>query len=231
MQRLSIIAAGLMTCLISPLSSADGGDYGYYRDYKITITNITKGQTFTPVLAATHKASVSLFKLGDPASEALEILAEGGNTGPATEALEALGDRVGSVITDADPALLGPGESKTFDISSTRRHTRLTLAAMLIPTNDTFVAANSVRLPRHGSVVYLVPAYDAGTEVNDQNCANIPGPRCGGVGDVVDEDGEGFVYISNGFHELGDAMNGETLGPLDYDWRNPVARIEVRLKD
>ena len=72
---------------------------------------------------------------------------------------------------------------------------------MLIPTNDTFVALDSVRLPRVGSTARLAIAYDAGTEANDQNCNNMPGPRCGGVGfspgpNVGDE---GYVYVSNGF--------------------------------
>jgi hypothetical protein len=103
---------------------------------------------------------------------------------------------------------------------------------MLIPTNDTFFALNQQRLPLRGSATYLVPAYDAGSEANDQNCANIPGPRCGGAGSSPgnNEGDEGFVHIGNGFHELGSVgENGaEVLGPLMYDWRNPVARITVR---
>ena len=78
----------------------------------------------------------------------------------------------------------------------------------------------------------MVPAYDAGTEANDQNCANIPGPRCGGTGYVAEagEGDEGFIHIGNGFHELGseDADGSEILGPQTYDWRNNVARITVR---
>ena len=75
----------------------------------------------------------------------------------------------------------------------------------------------------------LLQAYDAGTEDNDQSCANIPGPRCGGEG-FVSGGGEGFVHISNGFHDLGDTdENGaEVLGPATYDWRNSVARITVK---
>jgi hypothetical protein len=79
---------------------------------------------------------------------------------------------------------------------------------------------------------YEVPAFDAGSEANDQNCANIPGPRCGGAGSSpgTNAGDEGFVHISNGFHELGsmDDIGNEILGPLTYDWRNPVATITVR---
>ncbi len=78
----------------------------------------------------------------------------------------------------------------------------------------------------------MVAAYDAGTEANDQSCANIPGPRCGGEGynGEPGEGDEGFIHIGNGFHDLGDTdSNGaEVLGPFTYDWRNSVARIIVR---
>jgi hypothetical protein len=103
---------------------------------------------------------------------------------------------------------------------------------MLIPTNDTFFALDSFVLPIVGAKTRSVPAYDAGTEANDQRCATIPGPRCGGEGHspVPDDGDEGHVHIGNGFHELGtdDGQGGEVLTPFAYDWRNPVARITVR---
>lgn len=81
--------------------------------YEITVTNLAKGQTFTPILAAIHGADLELFRLGMPASAPLEILAEAGNTGPLSDALLALGgDVVGAVETA--PGLLGPGERHGF---------------------------------------------------------------------------------------------------------------------
>jgi len=200
-------------------------------NYEVTITNITRGQTFTPQLVVTHSSSVELFEVGQPASGELEILAESGNTQPMTDSLEALGYRVGEVKTV--DGLLGPGESTVTTISAIPyRQSFISMAAMLIPTNDTFVALNRVRLPLHGEKNIFLKAYDAGTEMNDQNCANIPGPRCGGQGDSVgvNDGDEGYVYIGNGFHSLGvdDGAGNEILGPLVYDWRNPVARISIR---
>ena len=43
---------------------------------EVTITNITKGQIFTPILAVAHARGASLFELGMPASNELEQLAE-----------------------------------------------------------------------------------------------------------------------------------------------------------
>jgi hypothetical protein len=198
--------------------------------YEVTITNLTKGQTFTPQLVVTHSAAVQLFTPGEPASEELATLAEDGATGPLTALLEGAGDAVGDVQTIA--GLLPPGGSATVRVEAGPRHRFLSAAGMLIPTNDTFFALDKERLPVSGQVTYLVAAYDAGSEANDQDCANIPGPRCGGVGSSPGDNAgdEGFVHIGNGFHELGDAGagGGEVLGPQAYDWRNPVGMIEVR---
>ena len=103
---------------------------------------------------------------------------------------------------------------------------------MLIPTNDTFVALDSGVLPRRGSRTFFIQAYDAGTEENDQLCINSPGPRCGGEGVSPDPmlGDEGFVHVSNGFHDLGadDGNGNERLQPFTYDWRNPVAKVVVK---
>ncbi len=202
---------------------------GYKRLYEVTITNITKGQTFTPQLVTTHTSRVSLFELGEPATDELATLAESGNTAPLTGVLQGAGYQVADVQTIG--GLLGPGQTASIEVESLPYVRRLSLAAMLIPTNDTFVAADSVRLPNRGSRTYFLQAYDSGTEFNDQNCLNIPGPRCGGEGDSEPAaSDEGFVHISNGFHDLGseDAGGNEILGPFVYDWRNPVAKVVVR---
>ena len=187
--------------------------------YEVTVTNITPGQTFTPQMVVTHAADISLFQLGEPASMELEILAEGGDTGPLTDAVVNVVSYVDTV-----PGLLAPGASVSVVVMADEGDV-ISMVAMLIPTNDTFVALNGMPLPDGGSVTYYVKAYDAGTEENDQNCRNIPGPVCGGEGYNGDpaEGDEGFVHVSNGFHRL----PGNTLRPNVYDWRNPVAKVTV----
>lgn len=188
--------------------------------YEVTITNITPGQTFTDQLVVVHPGDVQLFELGGEAGEPLERLAEGGSP-------DQLVDAVANVAMDVQVigGLLPPGQTASTVVTGHPSKGYVSLAAMLIPTNDTFVALNRVRLPRSGAATYMVPAYDAGTEINDQNCLNMPGPVCGGEG-YSDDTGEGFIHIGNGFHELGD--NPDVLGPQIYDWRNSVARITVR---
>ena len=186
--------------------------------YEITITNLTKAQSFTPILLASHRSSVQLFNVGEPASDALAELAEGGATGPLEDYLLQMPERVGEVSTSA--GLLGPGESVTVPFERSFLYPRLSIAAMLIPTNDTFFAISGVKIPNHQGV-FEAHAYDAGSEVNDELCASIPGPVCGGEGGSM-EDGEGFVHIANGISGDGD------LAASAYDWRGPVARVRIK---
>jgi hypothetical protein len=196
-------------------------------DYEVTITNITPGQTFTPQLVVTHPGDAIIFRLGEPASPELEMLAESGDTGPLTNALSGVAMDITTI-----PGLLGPGEQASVVVSGNPGRGFVSVAAMMIPTNDSFVAMNRMKLPRSGAVQQMVPAYDAGTEYNDQNCANIPGPTCGGEGNSPgpNDTDEGFVHIGNGMHELGDedAQGNQLIDPKTYDWRNSVARITVR---
>jgi len=218
-----------MTIILSLLLSANLVFADKMKRYEVSIINITKGQTFTPQLVFTHKKLLSLFTLGQPASMPLELLAEGGDTLPLTEYIEGTPNKVGEVKTVPD--LLAPGQTVTFEISGHHRHYYLSFASMLLPTNDTFVALSAMKLPKKGSVSYFATAYDAGTEKNDQNCAYIPGPLCGGEAhsEVSDMD-EGYVYIGNGFHDLGDEDDegNVILGPLQYDWNNTVALVTIK---
>ena len=208
----------LLTALLGTSAAFADHSKSGERVYAVTVTNITSNQTFTPLLVATHKRSIRLFSAGDPASAELATIAESGNIAPLQAVLNSLPDKV--YATASSEGLLGPGKSVTVKIATTRKFDRVSLAGMLIPTNDTFVALNSAHLPRYyGS--HTVPAYDAGSEYNDELCANIPGPVCGGAG-PSEEDGEGFIHISSGIHGIGD------LEASAYDWRNPVARISIK---
>ena len=223
MRSISILVLAIAALLTGTQAWADN-----QATYKVTITNLTPGQTFTPQLLATHSRHVRLFNIGEQASLPLEILAEAGDTSPLTDYLLASPDQVSAAVTV--PGLLGPGQSVSYEITAARYHRFLSMAAMLIPTNDTFAAVDRLRLPRRGSTTTVALAYDAGSEANDQNCLNIPGPRCGGAGHSPgpNKDDEGFVHVSNGFHDLPKAKEGEVLGPRVYDWRNPVARVVVK---
>ncbi len=199
-------------------------------EYKITVTNLTKGQYFTPVLGVNHNDALRLFEVGQPVSPELETLAEEGNSGPLKASLDA-DPRVSQTVTSA--GLLGPGQSVTIILSEkNKKKDRLSLVAMLTPTNDAFMALNGVSPPGKGigfSVTYYALAYDAGGEENDELCVSIPGPQvleddleeCSFLGGVDAGNGEGFIFVHAGIHDVGD------LKSENRDWRNPVAKIVI----
>ena len=199
--------------------------------YSVTITNITKSILFTPILVASHRKNLSLFELGSPASEGLEGLidiAEGGDVTLLTDTLEG----ISHVVEVKNAGALRAGESVTIEISAAHGARRITLASMMLPTNDGFIALNSFKAPKRGSVTYYSPGYDAGTEPNDELCISIPGPQCiledvmGEGRSVIDNNAENYVHIHSGIHG--------TIGGLPYnvtanefDWKNPVAKITI----
>lgn len=194
-------------------------------EYEVTVTNLTRGQQFTPILVATHKAGVRLFDLGSAASPQLATLAEEGNVAPMTALLLGNPD-VRDVVNSG--ALLNPGQSVTQRVGTRGSFDNLGVAAMLIPTNDAFFAVNDAEGPNGQHAITLFsPAYDSGTERNDETCASIPGPsfvECGGPGGGGAPVGgeEGYVHIHAGIHGIGNFL------PENRDWRNPVARITIR---
>ena len=199
----------------SATASASGN-----KSYHVTITNLTHAISFTPILVASHRRPVSIFELGTPASDDLSAIAEGGDTGPMTTTLNG-----NSHVIDVQQSvgLLLPGESVTVVVSAGHGAKMISVASMMLPTNDAFIGLNSVEVSRKGSTFYSV-GYDAGSEANDELCTNIPGPTCGGVGPSpgVNPGDENYVHVHRGIHGIGD------LAADVYDWRNPVARITVK---
>lgn len=188
--------------------------------YEVTITNLTRGQSFTPILVATHRSGLRVFSAGTAASDELATLAEDGDIVPLSQALRASGK-----VSDIEDSggLLDPGQSVTVTVTASRWARSFSLAAMLIPTNDAFMGVTNVALPRgRAPLVLRGPAYDAGSEPNDEDCANIPGPVCGGTGASPEAGGEGLVHIHAGIHGIGDLI------AADRDWRNPVVQVVVR---
>lgn len=201
-------------------ATGDNAVNGGASAYDVTITNLTAGTTFTPALAVVHGKNISLFQLGEPASDGIAALAEAGDTQPIAAAAGGISE-VGGFVTDSGP--LAPGDSTTVRVDSTAGFERITVAAMLLPTNDGFYAINTEKLPAAvgDSVTYYAVGYDAGTEPNDELCDNIPGDLCGGEGLSPDRNGEGYVHVHRGIHGIGD------IPAADHDWRNPVAKIRI----
>lgn len=133
-------------------------------EFDVTIENTSGGTVFpgalSRVLYAVHDDSVTLFEDGMPASPSLEVLAED------ADASALFGDVDGAPgVSDAaiSPSPLGPGATYEFTVIADDTTPRLSLAAMVIPSNDTFVALG-------GAGIALLD--DAGDPLSDEALAD-----------------------------------------------------------
>lgn len=221
MKKASMIGVGLVLAIVflGVTTTTTEVEASGNRMLEITFQNMMPEAILTPPIFATdrHGCNVSFFEVGEFASSELEELAEGGNTTP----LAVLFMNNGANIVQHNEPLL-PGETITIEIPG-NQSSELSIASMLLPTNDGFTGANamSVReLLRDGGTA-LLRAYDAGTEGNSELFADIPGPF-GGVG-YIPGGGEGFV------HSHPNLIGGGDADPATYRWGEFVAKISVRV--
>jgi len=193
--------------------------------YSVTITNITKGQIFSPPVVIAHNPSYVLYNLGQPARPSLALMAEDGNNGDIVAEAE-VHEGVYSVMSG--DGVLMPGESVILELETPAGANWFTIAGMLVSTNDAFFALNGVKAPtafysRGNSMTYRAEAYDAGSEANSEDCGFIPGPPCGNGGVRDTEGAEGYVYLHSGIH------GGVDLDAASYDWRSTVATVTIKV--
>jgi len=184
--------------------------------YEVTVTNLTAAQIMSPVLLVNHDDTVDVFEPGQAASTGLGQLAEEGDASLLMDSLTN-DPGVGNLRLGTGALLPGASETLTFDASGRF----VSLASMLVTTNDAFAGIDSFRLPTDSATLNAV-AYDAGTERNSELCEYIPGPPCMSAGAHDPAPAEGHVFVHQGFRGVG------SLGAHRYDWRNPVARVVIR---
>jgi len=206
---------------------------------KVSVTNLTNGIYFTPLLLATHPHDTHLFESGTVASDNLQMMAEGGDTSGLSHDLEA----VSAHIIHA-PGLLGPGESTRGILRRRHHNTHLSIVGMLLPSNDGFVGLNALKIPRAKGVYrYFLKAYDAGTEANDEviNGGGAPGTPgipadpggnsgSGGTG-MISMENNTSVHIHRGVIGDDDLGGGASdLTSTVHRWLNPVALVVITVK-
>lgn len=184
---LALLGAGLLAV---PASATGSRHHRHHRTYEVTIYNTSLGQPLSPPVVATHRRGLALFRVGRRASDGIIAIAEDGNATPAAEALA--GSRRVTDVEVLDPiAPLGTRTdvptSRTVRLTA-RPGDRLSVAGMLICTNDGFAGVDRLRLPRHGTRTAVLGTYDAGSERNTEASADIVDP-CSALG-PVDLDGD-----------------------------------------
>ncbi len=193
-------------------------------DYEVSVTNLMPGQILSPIVVATHtKDNAPLFSLGQPSSAELAAMAEDADTS-GLMALWSNNDEVNDLqVLKLNDGPIPPGQTATGVVNIDGEATRLSLASMLVSTNDGFISLNGMSLIGVVDRSVRVPVYDSGSEANSENCDFIPGPPCGNhLHD--DSASEGFVHIHSGVH------GGGGLTPSLHDWHNPAALITIKRK-
>lgn len=217
--------------LLTPPAAAGGVDR-----FRVTLENLTSGQPFSPPVAATHKNSVAIFEVGRSVSGEAELLAENGDHLPMVQLLLSFQHLVTEVVDFIVPLVPAGSSAGGFtdravvDIRADRGD-RLSLASMLICTNDGLAGIDRLKIKR-GGTTYRVLGFDAGSEENTELSVDLPDP-CSVLGPVVlpgDPNGNENVAVDMIPHEPvarhpGIAYVGD-LGSA-HDWSGPVARLTV----
>jgi hypothetical protein len=236
---LSLASVALIAAFafVGTRSTSEASDDHDLRTYRVTIENETDGQPFSPGVAVTHRRSTQLFDVGDHASPGIEAIAEDGNEAPAVA--EVTGSAgitdvfdINRPITREDTTVGGFTDEFTFEIQA-RPGDRLSLAVMLICTNDGFTGLDSVKLPREGSHTYHAAGYDAGTENNTEQSEDIVDP-CSALGpaplagDPNGNEDAGVDTSPHGpIHHHPGIEGGADLSESMHGWTNPVAEITI----
>lgn len=170
--------------------------------FKVSVTNLTKGQPITPPVIAVHAPSFKLFTLGKKSSEGLAILAQDGITDTLVQELAGNKKVKRSVVGSG---IIMPGQTQETMVEANDPRFKLSIVGMLARTNDAIVSSLglSTKLKVGQKVTSRAMVYDAGSENNTESCSHIPAPPCGNP-QVGTEGGEGFVRPHEGLLGIGD---------------------------
>ena len=229
--RLILAAAAVVLLAVPATATAENP-----KTWRVTIDNLTGppvasfGQPLSAPLVAVHSNQADMWSVGEPASLTIRNIAEDGHPefglaaltgqpGYRSVAIEHLGVFPG--FPGLIPIPIFPAASRTFEVTSSGKYDRLSIAMMLGLTNDGFTGLDSVPLHGNGGV-YLTSGYDAGTERNNEIAAFLPNISL--VQFVRDPE-------TNVIRHHPGLVGGGALIPAAHGWTDPVARITIsRLK-
>ncbi len=228
--RIQILAvtAGLIAALVAfttPASASSGEhDSSTAGTFLVTVENLTENQTLTPAVVAAHSGDFRLFRINRPASYGLQQLAENGGVPVLVDELS--GNESVFDVAVAGGAPIPPGGSASTLITTLGYANRISVAAMLICTNDGFAAVSDARVSQYqGETTRYGRAYDAGTEINTQLFVDLVPPCSGGAtGTGMSNPAlaeNGVVLPHRGIAEVGD-LSSDTHG-----WHGPVIKVTI----
>jgi hypothetical protein len=188
--------------------------------YQITVTNLTNSQPLSPVAVVLHPSG-NLWTVGGVPSVELERMAEGGDN----SGLLTLG-----MASASGSAAIGPGGKETISVTvQDVMDAKLTVATMLVNTNDAFSGLNAWDLSQLAvgdTWTTTAGVYDAGSEVNSEAAGTMPGPADGGEGFNAMRSDTGYVAMHPGVVSADDGLSSSVL-TVEHKFDNPAIRIMV----
>lgn len=198
--------------------------------YDVTVTNLTTGQPLSPPLVVTHAPRVSLFTIGGTASAGIQAIAENGDPSVAYGMLKGARGVFDVVAANAPVHRIGgPGPTAlTLQVTGDAERRLLSVATMLICTNDGFAGARNIPLPMDNTpVTVYAQAYDAGTERNTERDGDIV-PPCFGIGPAGGNGGGGRVAEQRTVRMHPGIDGARALSASLHGWTGPVAMITIQ---
>ena len=216
--------------------------------YVVEVINGTNTEFFaTPVWFGLHDGTFDLFDAGSSASNALETLAEIGDTNPLIADFEAAPGTPGDInglVTGGATGIppISPGETGTgsFDVINPANYQYFSFASMVIPSNDSFIGNgnpleyqifddNGNFLGTNGVFeIQVTNIYDAGTEINDGS-ANGGAAFIAGADEFGGADENGVVTLASDLSEFQgvNTPNGLTINDTTLGANESFATIRI----
>lgn len=221
-----LLGLGIPLLGVTLLAGCKHTDNPSMASYEVTVTNLTEAQPLSPVAVILHREGYLPWKIGDSAGSGLEQLAEGGDNSTLLEEAKHH-SKVKQALSDS--GVIAPGAHSSIIVEARHyRDLRLSLATMLVNTNDAFsgLSAKPISaLGLHETLSVDVAAFDAGTESNSETAA-VPGPAAGGEGYNSIRDDRNSVGGHPGVLGAEDGVAGSVLH-AEHRFDNPVARIRI----
>jgi hypothetical protein len=222
-----VVGAAMVASLLAftaPVSAHEVDDSPTTQTYRVTVENLTENQTLTPAVVASHDPGFRLFKRNRPASNGLQQLAENGGVPVLVDELTS-DDAVGDVgVAGSEP--IPPGRSASVLITTPGTANRISVAAMLICSNDGFASVSGAAASNPSGVVTKYgSAYDAGTELNTQAFIDLV-PPCSNFTSGTGMSNPALAENGTVQHHPGITDTGD-LTPATHGWEDPVIKVTI----
>lgn len=208
-------------------------------DFEVTLVNLTAGQPLSPMVAVAHNAGFSMFNVGEPASVALEHLAEAGESAQMAALASASKSVHAAAVASGGPLMGAADKRATVTLTvplAALPDLRLSMASMLGNTNDGFAGLDAQPLATLAVGARLdarLLGNDAGTELNTESADTVPGPATEGSGgkregfNPARDDVVNAVHLHPGVVSKDDGLPTSALSQAQR-WDNPVALVSIK---